>query len=124
MRELPLAWSYLKGRPIRTVMTILSIMIGVMMMFGLNGLAPAFQEMFVSSTQSVALSSVDLYVTRQDGSFFRQEYEQNVAAVPGVESTASMISRIRALLIARRERLRACFSSPGFSTACGWFWTS
>ncbi len=97
MRELPLAWSYLKGRPIRTVMTILSIMIGVMMMFGLNGLAPAFQEMFVSSTQSVALSSVDLYVTRQDGSFFRQEYEQNVAAVPGVESTASMISRTVAL---------------------------
>ena len=47
MRELPLAISYLKGRPIRTIMTILSIMIGVMMMFGLNGMAPAFKEIFV-----------------------------------------------------------------------------
>ncbi len=93
MRELPLALSYLKGRPIRTMMTILSIMIGVMMMFGLNGMAPAFQELFVTSTQSVALSNVDLFVTRRDGSFFRQEYAQNVAAVPGVEATASMIAR-------------------------------
>jgi putative ABC transport system permease protein len=93
MRELPLALSYLKGRPIRTIMTILSIMIGVMMMFGLNGMAPAFKEIFVSSTQSMALTEVDLYVTRKDGSFFRQEYEQNIAAVDGVESTASMIAR-------------------------------
>ncbi len=93
MRELPLAVSYLRGRPIRTIMTIVSIMIGVMIMFGLNGLAPAFQELFISSTESVALANVDLYVTRRDGSFFRQEYEQNVGAVGGVESTASMILR-------------------------------
>ncbi len=93
MRELPLAISYLKGRPTRTIMTILSIVIGVMMMFGLNGMAPALQDLFISSTQSVALTNVDLYVTRKDGSFFRQEYEQNVAAVQGVESTAAMIVR-------------------------------
>jgi len=91
MRELPLAISYLKGRPIRSIMTILSIVIGVMIMFGLNGIAPAMKEVFVSNTQSVALSNVDLYVTRQDGSFFRQEFEQNVGAVPGVESSAAMI---------------------------------
>jgi len=97
MRELPLAFSYLKGRPIRTTMTILSIMIGVMMMFGLNGIGPAFQDMFISSTQSMALSNVDLYVTRRDGGFFRQEYVDNVAAVEGVESTASMIARAVAL---------------------------
>ncbi|MBC8333149.1 MAG: ABC transporter permease [Anaerolineae bacterium] len=97
MRELPLAFSYLKGRPIRTIMTILSIMIGVMMMFGLNGIAPAFQDMFISSTQSMALSNVDLYVTRRDGGFFRQEYVGSVAAVDGVESTASMIARSVAL---------------------------
>jgi len=93
MRELPLAISYLKGRPIRAIMTILSIVIGVMMMFGLNGIAPAFKAMLVSSTQTMALSEVDLYVTRRDGSFFRQEFEGNVGSVPGVESTASMIAR-------------------------------
>jgi putative ABC transport system permease protein len=93
MLELPLAISYLKGRPIRTIMTVLSITIGVMMMFGLNGMAPALKDMFVSSTQSMALSEVDLYITRKDGSFFRQEYEDNVLSVPGVESTASMIAR-------------------------------
>jgi putative ABC transport system permease protein len=71
-------------------MTILSIVIGVMIMFGLNGLAPAMKEVFISNTQSVALSNVDLYVTRQDGSFFRQEYQKNVGTIPGVESTAPM----------------------------------
>ena len=97
MREFPLAISYLKGRPIRTIMTILSIMIGVMMMFGLNGMAPALQDIFISSTESMALSNVDLYITRRDGSFFRQEYEENVGAVDGVESTAIMIARSVAL---------------------------
>jgi len=93
MRELPLAISYIKGRPIRAVMTIISIVIGVMMMFGLNGMAPAFQELFISSTQSMALSDIDLYITRKGGSFFRQEFEQNVGAVNGVESTATMIAK-------------------------------
>ncbi len=74
MHELPLALSYLKGRPIRSIMTIISIVIGVMIMFGLNGMAPAFKDVFISSTQSMALSEIDLYVTRRDGSFFRQEY--------------------------------------------------
>jgi len=74
-------------------MTILSIMIGVMMMFGLNGIAPAFKEIFVSSTQSVALSNVDLFVTRRDGGFFSQKYEANVRSVAGVASTASMVTK-------------------------------
>jgi putative ABC transport system permease protein len=91
VRELPLAISYLKGRPVRTIMTVLSIVIGVMIMFGLNGMASPMKDLFISSTQSVALSNVDLYVTRRDGSFFPQEYVQNVNAVGGVESTAAMI---------------------------------
>lgn len=97
MRVLPLAWSYLKGRPTRTIMTILSIVIGVMIMFGLNGMAPALKDIFVTNTESTALSNVDLYVSRRDGSFFRQELEQDVAAVDGVASTAGMI--IRSVLV-------------------------
>ena len=93
MRELPLAISYLKGRPIRTIMTILSIVIGVMMMFGLNGMAPALKDLFVSSTQSMSLANIDLYVTRRDAGFYRQELSEQVAAVQGVASTARMIVR-------------------------------
>jgi len=91
MRELPLALSYLKGRPVRAIMTILSIVIGVMMMFGLNGMAPALKSLFITSTESMSLSNVDLYVTRKDGSFFRHEYQRNVGAVNGVVSTAGLI---------------------------------
>ena len=93
MRELPLALSYLKGRPGRSVMTILSIVIGVMIMFGLNGLAGPMKALFVSNAESVALANVDLYVTRTDASFFREEFEDNVGAVEGVVSTSSMIVR-------------------------------
>jgi putative ABC transport system permease protein len=103
MRELPLALSYLRGRPIRSIMTILSIVIGVMIMFGLNGIAPSLKDAFISNTQSVALSNVDLYVTRKDGSFFRQEYRQNVGAVEGVESTAPMILRAVSLPLERYQ---------------------
>ncbi|NDJ53186.1 MAG: ABC transporter permease [Chloroflexi bacterium] len=97
MRELPLAWSYLKGRPARTIMTILSIVIGVMIMFGLNGVAPAIKDLLITTTESTTLANVDLYVTRRDGSFFRQENVQNVSSVPGVESTATVIIRAVAL---------------------------
>lgn len=93
MAEFRLALSYLRGRPIRSGMTVLSIVIGVMMMFGLNGMAPAFMELFISSTSSMSLSDVDLYFTRRDGSFFQESYQRNVASVKGVESTASMIVR-------------------------------
>lgn len=93
MRELPLAFSYLKGRPARSIMTILSIVIGVMMMFGMNGMAPALKDLFISSTQAMALSNVDLYITRSDGGFFREELARQVASVQGVESTASLIAR-------------------------------
>ncbi|KAA3648165.1 MAG: ABC transporter permease [Chloroflexi bacterium] len=93
MRELPLALSYLKGRPGRSIMTILSIVIGVMIMFGLNGLAGPMQKLFITNAESVALANVDLYVSRSDGSFFREEFEDNVGAVEGVVSTASMIVR-------------------------------
>ena len=99
MRELPLALSYLKGRPIRTIMTSLSIVIGVMIMFGLNGVAPAFKEVFASSTQSMALSEIDLNVTRRDGSFFRQEFVDSVASVQGVEASVGMIVKSVALPI-------------------------
>lgn len=97
MGEYRLALSYLKGRPIRSIMTVLSIMIGVMMMFGLNGIAPAFKEVFISSTSSMALADVDVYITRSDGSFFRETYQQNVTTVKGVESTASLVVRAMAI---------------------------
>jgi putative ABC transport system permease protein len=93
MGELPLAWSYLRGRPIRSAMTVLSIVVGVMIMFGLNGMAPALKDLFISNTQSVALANVDLYVTRKDGSFFQEAYWQQLGEVQGVASTAPMFVR-------------------------------
>lgn len=93
MLELNLALNYLKGRPIRSIFTIFSIVIGVMMMFGLNGLAPALKESFSRSTEQASLASVDLFLSRDDGGFFRQEYLENVAAVQGVDAVAGLIVR-------------------------------
>ena len=125
MRELPLALSYLRGRPIRSFMTILSIVIGVMIMFGLNGMSPALKDVFISNTQSVALADVDLYVTRRDGSFFRREYAQNIGGVQGVESTAAMILRAVALPTDRYQTPDGndvtTIQVFGVDTAVSWF---
>ena len=69
MAEFRLALSYLKGRPIRSIMTVLSIVIGVMMMFGLNGMAPALKDIFISSSSSMSLADVDLYIPAKMGAF-------------------------------------------------------
>ncbi len=101
MREFPLAWSYLKGRPIRSIMTIISIVIGVMIMFGLNGMTSSLKDLFISNTESAGLTNIDLYINRNDGGFFREEYRDNVAAVQGVENAAPMV--IRAMTVPPEE---------------------
>ena len=41
MIQVRLAWRYLKGRGIRTLLTTLAVVLGVMLMFGMNGVLPS-----------------------------------------------------------------------------------
>ena len=61
--EIKLAWRYLSVRRIRTALTTLSILLGVMLIFGLNSLMPAFMDTF--NRNMLAMSGhVDPYTDR------------------------------------------------------------
>ena len=62
-----LAWRYLRGRGLRSALTTLAVALGVMLVFGLNGISPALMEAFTKSMMSAA-GRIDVTV----GSAFRQ----------------------------------------------------
>ena len=47
-----LAWRYLRGRGLRSALTTLAVALGVMLVFGLNGITPTLVEAFTRSMMS------------------------------------------------------------------------
>lgn len=82
MNILLLAWRYLWGRRLRAALTILAIVFGVMVMFGMQGVIPAVRASF-DANLTVAAHEVDLILTR-NGNRFPQTVATKVAAIPGV----------------------------------------
>lgn len=83
MNILLLAWRYLWGRRLRAALTILAIVFGVMVMFGMQGVIPAVRASF-DANLTVAAHEVDLILTR-NGNRFPQTVATKVAAIPGVQ---------------------------------------
>ena len=52
--QFTLAWRYLWGRKLRTVLTIISITLGVMLIFGLSGIMPTIVKAFETATMAAA----------------------------------------------------------------------
>lgn len=90
--QLTLALRYLWGRKLRSFFTTLAIVLGVMLVFGLNGVGPAVEASF---RQSVAASSlqVPLIVSREGRVAFSAEVTRTVAGVPGISNASGAISR-------------------------------
>ena len=57
-----LAWRYLRGRGLRSLLTTLAVVLGVMLTFGLNGILPTLLDAFTHNLLSAA-GKVDLTVT-------------------------------------------------------------
>lgn len=87
-----LAWRYLSGRLLRTALTTLAVVFGVMIMFGMQGVIPAVRASF-DANLAVAAHGVDLIVTRPDGSLFTQATADDVAATPGVALVMAVLER-------------------------------
>ena len=67
--QLTLAARYLWGRKLRTFLTTLAVVFGVMILFGLNGLLPALMDRFRQNIMATA-GKVDLVVSgATDGTF-------------------------------------------------------
>ena len=87
-----LAWRYLRGRGMRSALTTLAVALGVMLVFGLNGISPALMEAFTKSMMSAA-GRIDVTV----GSAFRQPIERDVldtvTRTPGVAAASGEVQR-------------------------------
>jgi putative ABC transport system permease protein len=90
--SLTLAWRYLWGRKLRTLLTTLAVVFGVMIIFGLNGMLPgmidAFNRMIVGAT-----GQVDLSVTSTSGDYFDPSAAETVAQVDGVAAATPLLRR-------------------------------
>lgn len=87
--QLTLAWRYLRGRGTRTILTTLSVVLGVMLIFGLNGLLPAMLQAFSRNLVSTA-GKVDATITSPFGAAFSPDVADKVARVIGVAVATPM----------------------------------
>jgi len=90
--QLSLAARYLWGRKLRTFLTTLSIVIGVMVIFGMGTYLPTMMEAFERNLLAVS-GQVDLTVTHKTGEAFSTSVLTKVKAVEGVGAIAGSISR-------------------------------
>ena len=89
--QMTLALRYLQGRRLRTVLTTLAIVFGVMILFGLGSVIPAMSEVFRQDFLG-AVGKVDLTVTNASGGTFEAG---QVAALRGVEGIAQATGELR-----------------------------
>ena len=87
-----LARRYLAGRKIRTFLTTLAIMFGVLVIFGMNTMLPAFVRAFQANTLAAA-GEVDATITLKTGDVFDAALLDKVAGVEGVRAVSGFLNR-------------------------------
>ncbi|MEJ2736777.1 MAG: FtsX-like permease family protein [Anaerolineae bacterium] len=87
-----LALRYLWTRRLRTLLTTLAIVFGVMIIFGMNGLAPAILEGYRQNLM-IATDQVDLTITSQTRGLFDADRVEMVRSMPGVAHATGSLSR-------------------------------
>ncbi len=87
-----LAWQYLTGHKLRTFLTTLAIVLGVMIIFGLNAMIPALERV-VARQMMAAVSEVELSVRSTSGNPFEDQTLEVVQAASGVGSATGILSQ-------------------------------
>lgn len=94
--QFTLAWRYLKGRGLRSLLTTLAVVFGVMLVFGLNGIIPTMMDAFTRNLLSAA-GKIDLTITSVYNQPFLPDAVETVAGVPGVAAAAPGVQRVAPL---------------------------
>lgn len=90
--QLTLAARYLWGRKLRTSLTTLAIVFGVLVIFGMNILLPTMVQSFQSSLLS-ASGQVDLAITHKSGESFSPRVLRQVQDTPGIKFATASLER-------------------------------
>jgi putative ABC transport system permease protein len=91
-----MAWRYLNGRRLRSFLTTLAVIFGVMIIFSLNGLLPTIMQSFESSVKAAA-GAVDLEVTGKTDQTFGTDVLQKVRRTNGVAIATGYLQQTMAL---------------------------
>lgn len=89
---LTLAWRYLNGRRLRSFLTTLAIIFGVMIIFALNALLPTIMQTFSASLEAAA-GQVDLQVTGKTNQTFRTDVLQTIRHADGVAVATGILQQ-------------------------------
>lgn len=90
--QLSLAARYLWGRKLRSFLTTLAIVIGVMVIFGMGILLPTFMNAFQKNLLAIS-GQVDVTITHKTGEAFSTRVLNQVKTVEGISALAGSISR-------------------------------
>ena len=96
-----LAWRYLRGRGLRSALTTLAVALGVMLVFGLNGITPTLVEAFTRSMMSAA-GRIDLTVSSAFHQPIPADVLDTVTRTPGVAAASGEVQQPAPLV--RRDR--------------------
>jgi putative ABC transport system permease protein len=90
--QLTLATRYLSGRKLRTILTTLAIVFGVLVIFGINTLLPSLTQAFQANILAAA-GQVDATISLKTADAFETGVADKVAAVEGVRAVAGSLNR-------------------------------
>src|SRR5512137_860090 len=91
--QLTLAARYLSGRKLRTFLTTLAIVIGVMVIFGTGMYLPSFMQAFQKSLLS-ASGQADVMITHKTGEAFSASTLRKIQRLEGIATIAGSLERV------------------------------
>lgn len=90
--QLTLAWRYLNGRKLRTFLTTLAVIFGVLIIFGMNIILPTMMASFQANMMA-ATGTVDATITHQTGGGFPPAMANGLNEIDGVRAVAVSLNR-------------------------------
>jgi putative ABC transport system permease protein len=90
--QLTLAFRYLSGRKLRTFLTTLAVVFGVLIIFGMNIILPTMLASFQANMMA-ATGTVDATITQQTGGGFSPQVADGLGDIDGVRAMAVSLNR-------------------------------
>ena len=90
--QLTLAWRYLNGRKLRTFLTTLAVIFGVMVIFGMNIILPTMLAAFQANIMAAG-GLVDVTVTNKSGGGFPVDVAKKLDGITGIRAVSPSLER-------------------------------
>jgi putative ABC transport system permease protein len=90
--QITLAWRYLNGRKLRTFLTTLAVIFGVMVIFGMNIILPTMLQAFQANIMAAG-GKVDVSITHQSGDGFSVDVPHQLDGITGIRAYSASLER-------------------------------